>query len=490
MITPPIQQFPDFLNPILVKELRQGLRGRVFVICLLLLQVAMVFLSFFGLAAAGSGESTEDFAVVFWIIAGIPLLLVLPAAGLGAVSGEHTAKTLELLFMSRLTARRILLGKWLALVVQAVLLVCAIFPYAVLRYFLGSVSIGQELSYLGGMLLACTVLTGVAVGFSPLPAWLTRLGALLFLFFGFWGSSVFLVYARFTGGLSLAPKGGYAPWAMWCGLFLVGAALLVLLLEFGAGLIAPPVENHSTPIRLLVLGSMGLAALFAHVAPAFAIPALASVAVLARVVCIGVLCEMPRMIPRLYRPFVRWGLPGRLLGRVLYPGWPSGVFFNLLVTGGCFLLAYFLLPKAVSGGGEPILVAWVEVGAALFPFAIMRSLWTRVRWPFGGYLVLQLGIYLLFAIEAMVKVAAPQVHVEVLFKLLPLYALASASHGGTVFDLYTSSPGTVVMSDLLGAAFTTLLTLLVLIWRMHAPGLEIAACEREAAQWPRGSAAG
>ena len=86
---------------------------------------------------------------------------------LGAVGNERKANTLELIFLTRLTARRILTGKWLALVAQTVLLVCAVLPYAVLRYFLGSVDLGAELTAIALLLLGSAVLSGVAVGFSP-----------------------------------------------------------------------------------------------------------------------------------------------------------------------------------------------------------------------------------------------------------------------------------------------------------------------------------
>src|ERR1043165_446027 len=130
----------------LVKELRQGMRSRLFVISFLLVQAAMILVAVLGLYAAVNKEETSEVSGLFWAILGAPLLIIMPMSGLGAVGNERKTNTLEPIFLTRLTARRILTGKWLALVAQTVLLVCAILPYAVLRYFLGGVDLGAELT--------------------------------------------------------------------------------------------------------------------------------------------------------------------------------------------------------------------------------------------------------------------------------------------------------------------------------------------------------
>ena len=48
----------------------------------------------------------------------LPLLLLMPARGLGAVSEEARANTFDLVQLTRMTAFRIALGKWIALVAQ------------------------------------------------------------------------------------------------------------------------------------------------------------------------------------------------------------------------------------------------------------------------------------------------------------------------------------------------------------------------------------
>src|SRR6188474_3353491 len=130
--------FADWLSPILVKELRQGLKSRAFVVTFIIVQVVMILLvgmQLLTLAGGGGRGAMDAFDGFFWAFVWLPLLVMMPARGLTAVSEEVKANTLDLVQLTRLSAFRIVFGKWVALVSQTFLLVAAILPYAVLRYF-------------------------------------------------------------------------------------------------------------------------------------------------------------------------------------------------------------------------------------------------------------------------------------------------------------------------------------------------------------------
>src|SRR5438309_1669501 len=110
--------FADWLSPMLVKELRQGVRNRLFVTTFILLQGAMLLTMAMTLLDAGDG-SRSDSTMFFWGILGVGILVILPLGGLNAIGGELKANTLELIFLTRLTALRIVAGKWLAILAQA-----------------------------------------------------------------------------------------------------------------------------------------------------------------------------------------------------------------------------------------------------------------------------------------------------------------------------------------------------------------------------------
>ena len=158
--------FADWLSPMLVKELRQGVRSRAFVGTFILLQAAMLLNVLVGLSST-DGDGAEGSTVFFWVLVGFSVLFILPMGGLNAVGGEIKANTLELIFLTRLTALRIITGKWLANFAQALLLVCAVLPYLVLRYFVGGVNLTAELIALTAMLGASAVFSAVAIGLSP-----------------------------------------------------------------------------------------------------------------------------------------------------------------------------------------------------------------------------------------------------------------------------------------------------------------------------------
>src|SRR5690625_1426454 len=90
----------DFLSPMLIKELRQGMRGRVFLSSFLLIQVAMLFCAAGGLVAASKAQQDEFqfFSGLFWFIIGIPLILVIPSLGNSALRSEIQSKSLELIY--------------------------------------------------------------------------------------------------------------------------------------------------------------------------------------------------------------------------------------------------------------------------------------------------------------------------------------------------------------------------------------------------------
>src|SRR5262245_35996909 len=84
--------FGDWLSPILVKELRQGLKSKAFVATFIIVQAAMIILvgiELLSLAGGGGRGMVEGLDVVFWCFGvWLPLLVMMPARGITAVSEE------------------------------------------------------------------------------------------------------------------------------------------------------------------------------------------------------------------------------------------------------------------------------------------------------------------------------------------------------------------------------------------------------------------
>ena len=164
--------FADWLSPMLVKELRQGMRSRIFVAAFYLTQLLMILSTVFSLIAASRTDNVPSdlfgfLSGLFWFMVSVPLLFVMPLLGFAALHTEMKAGTLELVFLTRLSAWRIVAGKWTAFMAETLLLVCAILPYVMLRYFLGGVGVIEDLQSLFFLLLASALLTATTLAMSP-----------------------------------------------------------------------------------------------------------------------------------------------------------------------------------------------------------------------------------------------------------------------------------------------------------------------------------
>lgn len=403
--------FADWLSPILVKELRQGLKTRMFVSVFILLQAVMIIIVGLQLLsmARGAGRSQmQEFDWFFWAVIWVPLLVVMPARGLAAVSSELKANTLDLVQLTKLTAFRIVLGKWVALVAQTLLLVAAVLPYTVLRYFFGRVDVVMDLTMLLGMVQGSLVLTAMAVMLSSMHLVvriLVVLAALPLSAALVSAVGMFMTFRTAGSGLVGATSAGAGVW-MWLFGILGTVVTVYFLLEMAAGRIAPLAENHSGRRRAVALGlvlilpliiwmnddpNMALVGLVYSMLPLWAWSVLEA------------LCERTVMVPSLYRPFARRGFWGRLAGRVFYPGWASGVVFvglMMVLLGGMILIGDYLhndLDGVWSDIDEWGVAVPLLMTSLVLPVLVMR-LFPRMKQPVWVYLLVQALFVLLFLV--------------------------------------------------------------------------------------------
>ena len=329
-----LQRLDDWLSPMLVKELRQGIKSRAFTGSFMLLQGLMVISVVMYLSALDSQNDLEFFDGVFWVCVGAPLILLVPGRGFNAIQSEVKEKTLDLILLTRLSAWRILFGKWASLFTQALLTTCAVLPYAVLRYFLGSVNLADDLAIIGGLLCASGILTAASVAFSTFRTPVFRTLFAIGIVFAF-----NIIPILLFGALRAVSRGGAPMLGMgWSAIAvpIFSVLLILLLLQWGAGRIAPPSENHEVRKRLTALSLILVAFISAKLGAHEGVLYLALVFLIP--VCIDALMGQPRAYPAIYTPFVKRGRVARLVGRYLYPGWPSGLLYSLLVLTLLFLL--------------------------------------------------------------------------------------------------------------------------------------------------------
>ena len=326
-----LTDFPDKLSPMLVKELRQGLRARSFTMLFLIFQILLGFI-----LLSASASSTTDYAgsfasgVIFTMF-GIAALFIQPMRGVTALFAEISGNTIEMMALTRLSASRIVFGKWIAIVSQTTLILITIIPYLILRYFFGGMILLGELVFLSLIFLTSMALTAVMVGMSGTNAKLARILPVIGFIFMIQIIGEMLFGGGFNNFMSYCTL---SDWESRVGIFSYLCFITYLgwcALSHGISVIAPAAENHSTLRRLIALGLTCVAvAVGFHPSVDAHVPLLIFAIILAPAV-ITALTEPSNLLPPIYTPFLKRGLPGRMATVFLLPGWPAGVFYSILL---------------------------------------------------------------------------------------------------------------------------------------------------------------
>ena len=442
----PGDDFPAWISPMLVKELRQGVQSGAFAWTFILLQVAMFLLMTFWVLNRSTGlqsrlEVNQLFHGFFWAVFGFAAAVILPVRAAGSMTAERIGNTLDLLRLTHLSSTQIVLGKWLAVMAQVLLIAAAVLPYLVLQYFFGGLDIVADLFSFMVVLLVAAVMTAgslAAAGQSPL----TR--GLLTAFFFFAVPNFLGLFGSVLGTAALSP------WSALPAILVVAVLLTAVMLVYAAAAIAPPAENHAARVRVLALVATGLAlvagAWFGPISASFVI---AVTVLLVAGIAIAELTSDPVELASIHAPFARLGPFGRLAAMVLTPGWATAICFTLLV-------APFLGLAVVSGfPGLPPTAMIPEkfvlgVAAILFPLSLMlrtRAGKTR-RVVFFGVQIFSLVIFFLQSPLGFSNTAAVEIF-RALTNLLPLAALLNlltVSGSGGVEPMITLAAGTTGLS--------------------------------------------
>lgn len=389
-----LSDFSDRISPVIVKELRQGLRTRTFTGIFLILQVVL------GLAMLGAGmiesdDTGEVISNMVFFVFSVAALILQPLRGITAVSTELKEDTLELMALTRLTTSRIVLGKWASLVSQTALLLAATIPYLVMRYFFGGMQLFAELALLVSIFYLSVCLTAVTVGFSCSRSVVLR--ALVPLLLIPAGLSVIpsLIFGRQSRFLerffSFQDPEALVIFSVWVVAF---GYLGYYFLAMGVGRIAAFAENHALRKRLVSLGVMaGILGVMllnppAHEGAVFVM--LGFVTLMGLDVC----TEVPVRVPSVVMPFVKRGWRGKWLGRFFYPGWHTGLLLLLLVWIAAVVVGEITYSEFSIGATERIglteelwLLLLGMLYSILLPLLVVRVFITKIKDVFPGYIM-------------------------------------------------------------------------------------------------------
>lgn len=368
----PGDDFPAWMSPMLVKELRQGVQSGVFAWTFILLQAAMFILMTLWLLERSAQSGTRDtgfFHGTFWWLFGIAAMLVIPLRASFSMVSERQGQTLDLLRLTRLSSTQIVFGKWLSTMAQVTLLAVAVLPYVVLQYFFGGLDVIADLTLFLLVLLGASVIAALSIATSGQPA----------------ASRGLLMVAVGYGVIVMAGAGSVASMGLlgttvWTTLGLMSAMLTAVFLEYAAAGIAPAAENHAARIRSFALLTGILALLAARFGGPVSNGLLLGFAV---VMSLGVgaaeLTTDAVPVASVHGAFARFGPLGRLAAMFLAPGWATGLLFLLLTTGVC---AAVIASTSVGSAARSLAQLGCAAAAVAFPLPLMlffpagRKRWT------------------------------------------------------------------------------------------------------------------
>jgi hypothetical protein len=138
-----LDRISDGLSPLVVKEARQGVRGREFVLAFTASLLAGMIVAFVGATEALAGNSTAGqwtFAALMACLAFLGLAVV-PLGAFSALRHERMEQTLDLITVTSLSPRRIVVGKLLAQSVKLLTLFAAIAPFLTMSFLLGGIDL-------------------------------------------------------------------------------------------------------------------------------------------------------------------------------------------------------------------------------------------------------------------------------------------------------------------------------------------------------------
>ncbi|GEP43199.1 ABC transporter permease [Brevifollis gellanilyticus] len=330
---PALRDFSDRLSPMVVKEMRQGLRTRFFTAALILFHVVLGCL----MMAYVSSLDHRQIHEMFWTIISVTLLAVLPSRGFDALHAEIKDGTLDTLLLTGMPSFRIVWGKWVSLFSQTLLVTGSLLPYMIVRYQFGGVEIVRELISLAALVVGSGLATASLVGLSSQSLKLVRLLAAALTGIGVFAIGIFAYFTACNQSAgqevvrALTAYGLPAAIAILLWLLLLAVYLGYVFLGVGSARLPGLPDSHALVKRkaafvmMIVLGAVswwihlarpgGLSGYNAQNVIVWAsfLPSLLLVMLLGMDLCTE---EVPPASPGRFSFLSR-------------PGWPSGVFIIL-----------------------------------------------------------------------------------------------------------------------------------------------------------------
>lgn len=384
-----VERLDDAMSPVVVKELRQAVRGRFIVMLLMgFLATQLITMGVALLVGAENAAMADTMAMgrttFLWLL-GILLgtcLLCIPLYTGIRLGVERASEDVDLLFITTILPRAIVFGKFASSMLLTLLIFAASLPFMVFTYFLRGIDMPSIFILLALGLLAIAAMVCLAIMLATLPV-SKPFKVIIGLNFAFGGLPALPVLMAFA--LSFLQSGGgsrIATAAFW-----IGAAITVIfclsgcavMLAISIAQVTPPAANRAKPVRIalvlqwcVTLAATGyLAASMKASAPLLAW--LMAQMVLLTITTIAASSERHSLGARVTNEIPRNPL-GRIAVFPFFSGAASGLVWSALMIaaslGAVALLVKLLLPPTVSSDYKDAILFTSDYSIYLFGFVL------------------------------------------------------------------------------------------------------------------------
>ncbi len=255
-------------SPIVVKEVRQGLRTRVFWVCFALmllasLTIALVEAALDPDAATGAGAFAATFSVL-----GFVEFFVIPFTAFRSMAKERDDETWVLLSLTGLGPRRVIRGKIASFVLQGLLYASAAAPFLLFSYFLNGIDLPTIVVAVAMGAAFHVFLVSVTVSLATVGETRLARGVMQFVVLGLLAGALFFALGVAVSVQRLVENMTFSG-SEFADFAFVGVSFLVamvstawLLFEVAAASLSMSTEDYARGVRLAfttqVLAGLGL----------------------------------------------------------------------------------------------------------------------------------------------------------------------------------------------------------------------------------------
>jgi hypothetical protein len=259
-----VDALSDRISPLVVKEVRQFVRGRDFLTSFVIGLATAVLISFVGSIEAMGGSTTAGRSTFTTLTLCLSLLglAVVPIGAFTTLRTERLEQTLDLISLTTISPRRIVIGKLLAQVLKLTTFFAAMAPFVATSFLLGGIDLVTILATLVMLFLwsvwvaAAAMLISTAFRTRVMSTVMLGLFALFVFLLYSMGRSLLLVLFGGIGGVYYAsPYGGSpfgSPVSMWWtagSLVLLCVTTLMNVVLLAESRLALPTEDRVPTLR-------------------------------------------------------------------------------------------------------------------------------------------------------------------------------------------------------------------------------------------------